>query len=104
MMVIVYGANSLYFNMPPNNSQPIGGLRPDFTGLGTGAITALDGKISIPYIVILAVVVALAIWVLHNKTTFGKNIFALGGNPQAACICKSIQHRFALHVIDCPFP
>ncbi|MEI8132325.1 MAG: galactose/methyl galactoside ABC transporter permease MglC [Leptolinea sp.] len=84
MMVIVYGANSIYFNMPPNNSQPIGGLRPDFTGLGTGAITAFDGKISIPYIVILAVVVSIIIWVLHNKTTFGKNIFALGGNPQAA--------------------
>jgi methyl-galactoside transport system permease protein len=70
--------------MPPNNSQPIGGLRPDFTGLGTGAFTALDGKISIPYIVILALVVSILIWVLHNKTTFGKNIFALGGNAQAA--------------------
>ena len=83
-MVMIYGMNSIYFNMPPNNSQPIGGLRPDFTGLGTGAITAMAGKISIPYIVILAVVVSILIWVLYNKTTFGKNIFALGGNPQAA--------------------
>jgi len=83
-MVAIYGMNSIYFDMPPNNSQPIGGLRPDFTGMGTGAILALDGKISIPYIVILAVCVSIFIWVLHNKTTFGKNIFAIGGNPQAA--------------------
>ena len=32
-MVIIYGVNSIYFNMPPNNSQPIGGLRADFTNL-----------------------------------------------------------------------
>ncbi len=83
-MVMIYGLNSLYFNMPPNNSQPIGGLRPDFTGLGTGSITALNGAISIPYIVILAITISIIIWVLHNKTAFGKNIFALGGNPQAA--------------------
>ena len=37
-MVAVYGANSLYFDMKPNQSQPIGGLRPDFSKLGTGAI------------------------------------------------------------------
>ena len=37
-MVIIYGINSIYFNMPPNNSQPIGGLRADFTNLGSGAI------------------------------------------------------------------
>jgi methyl-galactoside transport system permease protein len=84
MMVIIYGANSLYFNMPPNNSQPIGGLRPDFTSLGTGSIKAFNGQISIPYIVLLALTVAILIWVLHSKTTFGKSIFALGGNPQAA--------------------
>ena len=32
--VIVYGACSLYFDMDPNKSQPIGGIRPDFIALG----------------------------------------------------------------------
>ncbi|MCE1254098.1 MAG: galactose/methyl galactoside ABC transporter permease MglC [Anaerolineae bacterium] len=83
-MVIIYGMNSIYFATEPNNSQPIGGLRPDFTLMGTGAITALDGKISIPYIVLIALAVAVLVWVLFNKTTMGKSIYAIGGNPQAA--------------------
>jgi methyl-galactoside transport system permease protein len=82
-MVIIYGFNSIYFAMEPNSSQPIGGLRPDFTNMGTGFI-GNPGPTSIPYIVIIAGVVALLVWVLMNKTTIGKNIYAVGGNPQAA--------------------
>lgn len=82
MAVIVYGVTSIYFDLDPNNSQPIGGLRPDFTGLGTGAIGT--GQFSIPYVVILAGITAGLIWVLFNKTTLGKNMYAIGGNPEAA--------------------
>ncbi|NLI22250.1 MAG: galactose/methyl galactoside ABC transporter permease MglC [Clostridiales bacterium] len=78
-MVIVYGANSIYFNMPPNNSQPIGGLREDFTYLGTGEVYGF-----IPIIVIIALVVCIAVWFLQNKTVFGKNVYAIGGNREAA--------------------
>lgn len=78
----VYGFNGLYFDLPPNNSQPIGGLRDDFTAIGTGAIGA--GPISVPYIVLIAAAVALFMWVLMNKTTFGKNVYAIGGNVNAA--------------------
>ncbi len=83
MMVIVYGINSIYFALPPNNSQPIGGLREDFTALGTGYIGP-SGPYSIPYIVIIALVVTVLVWVLFNKTTIGKYLYAIGGNPQAA--------------------
>lgn len=78
-MVIVYGANSIYFNMPPNNSQPIGGLREDFTYLGTGEIYGF-----VPIIVIVALVVCLLVWFLQNRTVFGKNVYAIGGNREAA--------------------
>lgn len=81
-MVIIYGINSIYFNMPPNNSQPIGGLRADFTNIGTGAIGT--GDYSIPYIVLIALAVAVFMWVLMNKTRFGKNTYAIGGNINAA--------------------
>lgn len=83
-MVMTYGVCSLYFDMPPNNSQPIGGLRPEFTTIGTGAIDL--GVISIPYIVIIAAVIALIMYVVYNKTVLGKNMFAIGGNPQAAVV------------------
>lgn len=78
-MVIVYGANSIYFNLPPNNSQPIGGLRDDFTYLGTGKVYGF-----IPIIVLIALVVCFLVWFLQNKTVFGKNVYAIGGNREAA--------------------
>ncbi|OXM85086.1 galactose/methyl galactoside ABC transporter permease MglC [Paenibacillus rigui] len=84
-MVIVYGANSIYFDMKPNESQPIAGLRPDFTKLGTGFIGS-GGSYSIPYIVIIAIIVALIVWVVFNKTRLGKNMYAIGGNIQAATV------------------
>jgi methyl-galactoside transport system permease protein len=78
----VYGVNGLYYNMPPNDSQPIGGLRSDFTALGTGSIDL--GPVQLPYIVLIATGVAVFMWVLMNKTTFGKNVYAIGGNVNAA--------------------
>lgn len=77
-MLIVYGITSIYFNMPPNCSQPIGGLRSDFTNLGTGSI------LLIPNLVIFAIIVSLGVWFVLNKTVFGKNVYAVGGNPEAA--------------------
>jgi len=82
-MVAVWGTTSLYFDRPPYGAQPIGGLDKRFTTLGTGYI-GFDGVYSIPYIVIIAIVVTLITWVLFNKTTYGKNIYAIGGNAEAA--------------------
>jgi len=82
MQVMVYGANSIYFDLPPNNSQPIGGLNNAFTELGTGTVG--QGLYSIPYIVIIAIVAAVIVWIVANKTQFGKNVYAIGGNVEAA--------------------
>jgi methyl-galactoside transport system permease protein len=79
-MLIIYGANSIYFNMAPNNSQPIGGLRSDFTYLGSGSIGFM------PVIIIFAAVVSVIVWIILNKTVFGKNVYAVGGNPEAAAV------------------
>ncbi len=78
----IYGINGYYFAQPPNDSQPIGGLRAGFTEIGTGAIGT--GLFSLPYIVLIAAAVTVFMWVLMNKTTFGKNVYAIGGNVNAA--------------------
>lgn len=83
-MVMTYGVCSLYFDMEPNNSQPIGGLRPEFTVFGSGSLDL--GFVTIPYIVIIAAVIAFVMWIVYNKTVLGKNMFAIGGNPQAAVV------------------
>lgn len=77
-MVAVFGLNLLYFDMPPNNSQPIGGLRDDFTFLGSGDIGG------IPVIVLMAIACAIICWIIVNKTVLGKNVYAIGGNKDAA--------------------
>lgn len=82
-MVATYGITSIYFDRPPYGAQPIGGLRKDLTALGSGYV-GFDGTYSLPYIVLIALAVAAVVWILHNKTRFGKNIYAIGGNADAA--------------------
>jgi methyl-galactoside transport system permease protein len=82
-MVAVYGITSIYFDRPPYGAQPIGGLNSSFSKLGTGYI-GLDGTYSLPYIVLIAALVAFVMWVMYNKTRLGKNIYAIGGNVEAA--------------------
>lgn len=96
-MVMVYGINSLYFDMEPNQSQPIGGLRPDFNHLGTGYFGP-GGPYSVPYIVVIAIAVAGLVWVVFNKTRLGKNMYAIGGNMQAA-IVSGVNVRWNLMII-----
>lgn len=61
-------------------------------GVSFGAIDPSIPKMIIPRIggfptIILWAVVAIAIvWFIWNKTTFGKNLFAVGGNPEAAAV------------------
>lgn len=84
MMVIVWGAASLYVDRPPLGAQPIGGLRTEFTNIGTGTIGF--GNFGIPTIILIALVVFGIYWVLLNKTQLGKNMYAIGGNINAAIV------------------
>lgn len=84
MMIIVYGLNSIYFDRPPYGAQPVGGLDPDFSKFVLGSIGT--GKFAIPYLVIYALIATVIIWILWNKTRFGKNMYAIGGNSEAATV------------------
>lgn len=83
-MIIIYGVNSIYFDRPPYGAQPIGGLDERFMNFAQGSFKI--GEFMIPYLVIYAAVITVLIWILWNKTRFGKNIFAVGGNPEAAVV------------------
>jgi methyl-galactoside transport system permease protein len=77
-MVVVYGACSLYVDRPPRGAMPIGGLRDDFTSLGTGSWAG------VPKLIVIAALVLFLYWVILNWTRLGKNLYAIGGNPDAA--------------------
>jgi len=84
MMVIVYGLTSIYFDRPPYGAQPIGGLDPDFMNFAQGFL--FKGNFALPYLVIYAVIVSGIMWLVWNKTRLGKNMYAVGGNPEAAVV------------------
>lgn len=83
MQMVVYGANSLYFDTI-NNSSPIGGLDPAYTSIAQGSFYL--GEFRIPYIVLYAIVLTVVFWFLWNRTELGRNMFAVGGNREAAVV------------------
>jgi len=45
-----------------------------------------DGSTKFPTIILWAVAAVIIVWFIWNKTTFGKNLYAVGGNPEAASV------------------
>ena len=81
--LIVYGALLMYIIINGNNGQPLSGLDDSFKGFVTGSIISLGG-VAIPNYVWYACIIVAVMWFIWNKTTFGKNMFAVGSNPEAA--------------------
>ncbi|MGB4595914.1 MAG: galactose/methyl galactoside ABC transporter permease MglC [Anaerolineaceae bacterium] len=86
MQVIVFGVTSIYYDRPPYGAQPIGGLAKYFQNFSQGSIRLFDGAIQLPHLIIYAVIITILIWILWNKTRFGKNMYAVGGNIEAATV------------------
>lgn len=78
MMITAYGILSIYFASGAPGPQPIGGFDNRYTDAVIGT------TLGIPNLVIYAALTSVIIWFLWNKTTFGKNMYAVGGNPEAA--------------------
>ena len=75
MMIAVYGILSIYFASGDPGPQPIGGYDERYTDFVIG------NTLGIPNLVIYALVISVIVWILWNKTTFGKNMYAVGGQP-----------------------
>jgi len=79
-MIIVYGVNSLYFDTV--GASPIAGFDERYSEFAQGFLRFGDFKLS--YLTFYAAAAIVVVWIIWNKTVFGKNIFAIGGNPEAA--------------------
>ena len=80
--IMAWGINLLYFDIPPNNSQPIGGVKPDITYFGSGLIKG----IGIPVIIVFALIICAICWFILAKLRFGRNVYAVGGNKDSALV------------------
>lgn len=58
-----------------------------FGGIETDIPNMIIPKIGgFPTIILWAIAAVVIVWFIWNKTTFGKNLFAVGGNPEAAAV------------------
>lgn len=74
MQIMTYGLVLIY-----SESKPIGTFKDEFVMIGQGKIFGV-----IPYLAVIAGLVGLVMWVLYNKTRYGKYMYAIGGNENAA--------------------
>jgi methyl-galactoside transport system permease protein len=84
--LIVYGVCLLYYMINGNNGQPLSGLSQSYKDFVTGSVIGnlTGGNLVIPNYVIYAIILLIVMWFIWNKTPFGKNMFAVGSNPEAA--------------------
>ncbi len=81
--LIVYGVILMYLKNGTNNGQTLSGLSEGYRSLVTGTLIKI-GNVAVPMYVLYAVILTVIMWIIWNKTTFGKNMFAVGSNEEAA--------------------
>ena len=81
--LITYGLILMFFKLNDNNGQPVSGLSDSYKNVVTSPMLQF-GNVSIPWYVLYAVIFVALIWFIWNKTAFGKNMFAVGSNAEAA--------------------
>lgn len=82
--LIAYGLLQTYIDRPPLGAQPISTLDDRYLNFVNGSF--MIGTFKIPYLILYALIMAIIMYVVWNKTTLGKNMFAIGGNPEAASV------------------
>lgn len=81
--LIVFGVLLMYLMNGSNNGQSISGLDASYTKFITGSFLKI-GDTAIPNYVFYSIAITVLMWFVWNKTTFGKNMFAVGSNQDAA--------------------
>ena len=81
--LISYGLCCIYIeNQPSGSTQALSSLDQRYLALATGSVDIFGFKL--PYLVIIFLLLGVLTWLVWNKTRFGKNMFAVGGNAEAA--------------------
>ena len=83
--LILYGAVLLYLQIGNNGGQTLSGLDGRYIDFVTAPLFRISG-IAVPRYVLFSAIITLLIWIIWNKTVFGKNMFAVGSNEAAATV------------------
>lgn len=82
--LIAFGANCIYIDSQTGGAQPLASLDDRYIKLVNGSIKI--GFIEIPNLICFLILCSVIMYIVWNKTTLGKNMFAIGGNPEAAAV------------------
>ncbi|MBO5564916.1 MAG: beta-methylgalactoside transporter [Lachnospiraceae bacterium] len=83
--LITYGVILMFFQINGNGGGPISNVAQEFKNVVSGpAFRIAKWNVSIPWYVLFALFLVVIMWIVWNKTTFGKNMFAVGSNMEAA--------------------
>lgn len=83
--LIVFGSVLMYLMIGNNNGQTLSGLSPAYTDFVKGTLFRISG-VAVPRYVLYSAIITAIMWVIWNKTAFGKNMFAVGSNEEAASV------------------
>jgi ribose/xylose/arabinose/galactoside ABC-type transport system permease subunit len=78
--------------------RPVGVLDPTFAELGSGRFLQIGGFPGVPIAFAILVGVALAGHLLMSSTVFGRQVYAMGGNPAAARLAGINLNRMRLWI------
>lgn len=81
--LIVFGLVLMFLMLGGNNGQTLSGLDNSYLEFVRGALFTVNG-VAVPRYVLYSVILTALMWVVWNKTKFGKNMFAVGSNEEAA--------------------
>ena len=83
--LITYGIILMFFQINGNGGGPISNVAKEFKTAVSGPAFKIEAwNVSVPWYVIFALVLTIVLWFIWNKTRFGKNMFAVGSNMEAA--------------------
>jgi methyl-galactoside transport system permease protein len=81
-MIILNGVVLWYVQLGTNAGGPISGLTAEYGEFVRGTIMIFGTPV--PHFVFFAIIATAIMWFIWNKTTLGKNMYAVGANPEAA--------------------
>ncbi|MEG1848530.1 MAG: galactose/methyl galactoside ABC transporter permease MglC [Lachnospiraceae bacterium] len=82
--LIAFGCTCIYIDSQEGGAQAISTFNEKFLNVVNGSFNIFGFKL--PYLIIYFALAAVVVWVIWNKTTLGKNMFAMGGNMEAAAV------------------
>jgi methyl-galactoside transport system permease protein len=83
--LIAYGTTCIYIEMQPSGTaQALSTFDQKFLDIAAGSIKM--GEFRLPLVMIYFLICAAIMYIIWNKTKLGKDMFAVGGNTEAASV------------------